>query len=838
MLTAAVRDLHHWYPGQFATAVRTSCPALWENNPHITRLSDHEPQAETIDCTYPLIDRCDQTPYHCLHGFIEFLNEHLHLSIKPTAFKGDIHLSRQEKAWYSQVHEVTRKDTPFWLIAAGGKYDLTIKWWQSERYQQVVNHFRGRIQFVQVGSVGHHHPRLQGAIDLRGQTSLRELIRLVYHSQGVLCPVTSLMHLAAAVETRRGRPPNRACVVVGGGREPAHWEAYPHHQFIHTNGALACCASGGCWKDRAIPLRDGDSRDRRDRLCVDVVKGLPRCMEMITPAEVIHRIETYYQGGMLRYLTPRQVEAAERGVAATARNSYDRQSLNLHNAGLACEQFIRTIPAYPGRYQGRGIVICGGGVRYFTNAWVSINMLRRLGCHLPVQLWYLGRKELDEQMKGLLAPLGVECIDASKVRKRFPARNLHGWQLKPYAILHSPFVQVLLLDADNVPVVNPESLFDTPHFQASGAIFWPDYAYGKSEKQSAIWRSCGLRQPKEAEFESGQIVVDKQRCWSALCLCMWFNENSDFYYQFLHGDKETFHLAFRKLKQSYCLIPKPIHRLEGAMCQHDFEGRRIFQHRNMNKWDLFLHNQPVKDFWFEKECRQFVAQLQKAWDGRIGPGINGRPKPAAQPKRRARPLRIEAVMISCAERAELRQQTLDNLAKTDWGGAPLHVQIDDSGEADHRRRQVDCAYLALKKSLERAADYVLFLEDDLEFNRHIRHNLQHWEPVGAETVTLASLYNPGVREVVCDLGNNARIVHSHSVYGSQAFLISRRTVEYVVRHWNKVEGMQDIKISRLAGRLRNPILYHAPSLVQHVGQRSVWGGAFHQAMDFVPDWIA
>ena len=99
MLTAAVRDLHHWYPGQFATAVRTSCPALWENNPHITRLPDHEPQAETIDCTYPLIDRCNQTPYHCLHGFIEFLNERLHLSIKPTAFKGDIHLSRQEKAW-------------------------------------------------------------------------------------------------------------------------------------------------------------------------------------------------------------------------------------------------------------------------------------------------------------------------------------------------------------------------------------------------------------------------------------------------------------------------------------------------------------------------------------------------------------------------------------------------------------------------------------------------------------------------------------------------------------------------------------------------------------------
>ena len=33
MLTAAVRDLHAEAPGQFQTDVRTSAPALWENNP-------------------------------------------------------------------------------------------------------------------------------------------------------------------------------------------------------------------------------------------------------------------------------------------------------------------------------------------------------------------------------------------------------------------------------------------------------------------------------------------------------------------------------------------------------------------------------------------------------------------------------------------------------------------------------------------------------------------------------------------------------------------------------------------------------------------------------------
>src|SRR3954465_11344482 len=199
MLTAAVRDLHRCYPGKFQTDVQTLFPEIWENNPFITRLQEKAKGAETIECSYPLIDRCNEAPYHCLHGYIEFLNSRLGLSIEPTEFRGDIHVSELEKSWYSQVYEVTKREAPFWIIVAGGKYDVTIKWWEAGRFQAVVDHFRGKIQFVQVGEHGHHHPRLNSVIDFRGQTTLRQLIRLIHHSQGVLCPVTAAMHLAAAV---------------------------------------------------------------------------------------------------------------------------------------------------------------------------------------------------------------------------------------------------------------------------------------------------------------------------------------------------------------------------------------------------------------------------------------------------------------------------------------------------------------------------------------------------------------------------------------------------------------------------------------------------------------
>ncbi|HEY2112261.1 MAG TPA: glycosyltransferase family 9 protein [Dongiaceae bacterium] len=302
MLTAALRDLHRCYPGEFLTDARTSCPALWENNPHLTALDAADPAVEIIDCEYPLVHRSNREPYHFIHGFISFLNERLGLRIEPSAFKGDIHLSPRETAWMSQVQEITRREVPYWLVVSGGKFDYTTKWWDPARYQAVVDAYAGRLLFVQVGEAHHHHPPLRGVINLVGRTDLRQLVRLVHHAAGVLTPVSLLMHLAAAVATKAGGPPNRPCVVVAGGREPAQWEAYPHHQFIHTNGALRCCDNGGCWKSRVRPLLDGDDKDRPKNLCIDVVGDLPRCLDLIDADEVIRRIDLYLRGGVAREL--------------------------------------------------------------------------------------------------------------------------------------------------------------------------------------------------------------------------------------------------------------------------------------------------------------------------------------------------------------------------------------------------------------------------------------------------------------------------------------------------------------------------------------------------------
>lgn len=310
MLTAAVRDLHRAHPGQYLTDVRTPAGQLWENNPHITPLTEGEPGVEVVPMHYELIHQSNEGPYHFIHGYVRHLEDVLGVRIPVTKFRGDIHLSDLEKSWMSQVEEdEIGWRQPFWIIVAGGKHDFTAKWWDPARYQQVVDHFAGRIRFVQCGEAGHHHPKLAGVIDLVGKTDVRQFVRLMYHASGVICPVTFAMHLAAAVEVKPGRPKNRACVVVAGGREPAQWEKYGHHRYLETNGALMCCDNGGCWKARVKALGDGDEKDRPENLCVAPVDGspgvtIPRCLDIITAADVIRAVELYHQGGALKYLDP------------------------------------------------------------------------------------------------------------------------------------------------------------------------------------------------------------------------------------------------------------------------------------------------------------------------------------------------------------------------------------------------------------------------------------------------------------------------------------------------------------------------------------------------------
>jgi len=301
MLTAAVRDLHANYPGKFVTDLRTPCPDLWQGNPLVTKLQDNAPGVMHLRAEYGLIHSSNQGSNHFVHGFGHDFTTKLGLPIRAGEFKADLRLSDQEKAWLSQVHEILNKTVPYWVVDAGHKSDFTAKHWSTNNYQHVVDSLPD-IWFVQIGADNpqHTHPALTGdnVINLIGKTSQRQLARLVYNSAGVITPVSFPMHLSAALPAHpMYKRKHRPCIVLAGGREPAVWEQYSNHQFLHTCGQLPCNIEGGCWKSRTIPIGDGDSKDTAG-LCerpVEDDKGeiMPQCMAMITPETVVNKIRDY-----------------------------------------------------------------------------------------------------------------------------------------------------------------------------------------------------------------------------------------------------------------------------------------------------------------------------------------------------------------------------------------------------------------------------------------------------------------------------------------------------------------------------------------------------------------
>lgn len=287
----------------------------------------------------------------------------------------------------------------------------------------------------------------------------------------------------------------------------------------------------------------------------------------------------------------------------------------------------RLQPNPPTHLNGRGIVICAGGPRYFACAWVLIQQLReKLQCSLPIQVWYAGPRELDDRMIALLEAIaGVECKDATRITGHERIESCGGWALKPFALINSPFREVLLLDADNLPLMDPEFLFDDPHFAETGAIFWPDLQPVSS--QSLIWDVTRVPYRKESSFESGQMVIDKVRCWKPLLLTMHLNEHARFYYQLIHGDKDTFHFAWHMAGYRYSMPGESPRYLMSddrtfretgpLLLQTGFDGAVIFQHRNWPKWTAFGNNPRFPGSLYEEECLEFLSRLRALWDGRI-----------------------------------------------------------------------------------------------------------------------------------------------------------------------------------------------------------------------------
>lgn len=295
MLTACVRDLKKSHP-QISVNVKTSASELWRDNPYLDRTINEGNADRVVQMHYPLVHQSTLGAYHFIHGFRLYLEEQLNLRIPAGEFRVDVHISQQEHMSFPLPNLVNwRTGRPTWIVDAGHKLDYTCKMWEFDRYQQVVNATRDRINWVQIGAGNHPHKPLDNAVNLIGKTSHRQFVHLMYHSHGVLTPVSYPMHLAT-IPMRNHRNMRRPCIVVAGSREPAVWEKYTCHTYLENCGLLPCSYKGACWKARIERLNDGVKHD--NSLCLRPIttpsgQVIPECLDLITVDEVVGKIELY-----------------------------------------------------------------------------------------------------------------------------------------------------------------------------------------------------------------------------------------------------------------------------------------------------------------------------------------------------------------------------------------------------------------------------------------------------------------------------------------------------------------------------------------------------------------
>lgn len=309
--TAVVRDLVKTYPGQFRVAFDTNMSPVFDNNPYVvpkeTIQKERNWQYVRLDYAPGLYDQRFRG-CHFMEYFHKDLASKTGIEVPLTLPYPDLHLTDEEK-------EVREYQERYWVIFAGGKNDFPIKIWNWKHAQEVVNQIRGMgLQVVQSGGRGqrpvHVHYPLENCIHDLDRADLRQLFRLIYHAEGVICGITGPMHIAAALQ--------RPCVVVAGGREAWWWEAYVHenpgfrphvarhllmpHKYLHTIGLMDCCQNHGCWLNKVVQI------DNDKLLCKRPVvhehQAVAGCLEIIRPEHVMEAVSYYYTSKLLPPIVP------------------------------------------------------------------------------------------------------------------------------------------------------------------------------------------------------------------------------------------------------------------------------------------------------------------------------------------------------------------------------------------------------------------------------------------------------------------------------------------------------------------------------------------------------
>lgn len=242
--------------------------------------------------------------------------------------------------------------------------------------------------------------------------------------------------------------------------------------------------------------------------------------------------------------------------------------------------------------EGHGIVMVAGNADTLQRAVWSIQVMRKRGTVLPVQIFHFPEEAPaeDDPIREQLKELNAELTAVEGQTKDRNARK--SYHLKAIAMIQCKYRHVLYLDSDSIPAADPQYMFESPVYKRLGLFTAQDY--WKTSAGSPVWALMGIKCRNEWEMEAGQIFIDKKRNMDILLLSKYMLEGHERFYMFSDGDKDIFRWATLSLRKRYGVPGRwvgggalPRDSATGFCChtmmQSDAWGAPLFVHYNLLK---------------------------------------------------------------------------------------------------------------------------------------------------------------------------------------------------------------------------------------------------------------
>lgn len=262
------------------------------------------------------------------------------------------------------------------------------------------------------------------------------------------------------------------------------------------------------------------------------------------------------------------------------------------------------------KYKGSGIVFVGGGT-HSAMVYAIIKVIRILTHKLPIEVLIpdMAVQESDANFCDMIQDMDARCI---YLKDYFDHEfyNYKTYQYKSLALLLSSFENVLLLDADDYPLVNLDNIFEHNAFKDNGMVVWPDMwhrtthpffyesgnkkinmnrkvrsfldTYSNNYKSNNVFHDYEGTLPDPAS-ETGQLMINKTKHFKTLLLSYYYNlYGPNVFYHLLtqlgagQGDKETFIAAAHMLNLPFYQVLSSTS-LDGVFQNGKFKSTGYYQ---------------------------------------------------------------------------------------------------------------------------------------------------------------------------------------------------------------------------------------------------------------------